>query len=97
MVPRVLPQCHGTDLIRPDGRPTAEFRERLRGGAFGLGTTIDPRISRDLHATTSPSHTPRSNGARTDLILASESKRSMMSGLTGAIGTRHAATSGIEV
>ena len=30
MVPRVLPQCHGTDLIRPDGRPTAEFRERLR-------------------------------------------------------------------
>ena len=30
MVPPVLPRSHETDLIRPDGRPTAEFRERLR-------------------------------------------------------------------
>lgn len=30
MVPTSLPQCRETALIRADGRPTAEFRERLR-------------------------------------------------------------------
>jgi len=30
MVPEVLPVCHQTARIRPDGRPTAEFREQLR-------------------------------------------------------------------
>lgn len=30
MVPATLPVCHGTELIRPDGRPQAEFREQLR-------------------------------------------------------------------
>ncbi len=30
MVPATLPVCHETALIRPDGRPTAAFREQLR-------------------------------------------------------------------
>ncbi len=30
MVPASLPECHETALIRPDGRPTPAFRERLR-------------------------------------------------------------------
>ena len=30
MVPASLPECHATALIRPDGRPAADFRERLR-------------------------------------------------------------------
>jgi fatty acid desaturase len=30
MVPTSLPECHETARIRPDGRPTAAFRERLR-------------------------------------------------------------------
>ena len=30
MVPTSLPSCHETALIRPDGRPTAAFREQLR-------------------------------------------------------------------
>ncbi len=30
MVPAVLPVCHETDLIRPDGRPQPAFREHLR-------------------------------------------------------------------
>jgi len=30
MVPEVLPVCHQTARIRPDGRPSAEFREQLR-------------------------------------------------------------------
>ena len=30
MVPRSIPVCHATELIRADGRPTPEFRERLR-------------------------------------------------------------------
>ncbi|MEN9824189.1 MAG: hypothetical protein RLZ04_2615 [Actinomycetota bacterium] len=30
MVPAALPECRPTDLVRADGRPTPEFRERLR-------------------------------------------------------------------
>ncbi len=30
MVPATLPVCHETELIRPDGRPQAAFREQLR-------------------------------------------------------------------
>ena len=30
MVPAELPVCRATSLVRPDGRPTPEFRERLR-------------------------------------------------------------------
>ena len=30
MVPAVLPVCHETELIRPDGRPKPAFREQLR-------------------------------------------------------------------
>ena len=30
MTPTALPTCHPTDRIRPDGRPTATFREQLR-------------------------------------------------------------------
>ncbi|MEQ1698857.1 MAG: fatty acid desaturase [Ilumatobacteraceae bacterium] len=30
MVPATLPVCHETELIRPDGRPPAAFREQLR-------------------------------------------------------------------
>ncbi|MFM2079087.1 MAG: hypothetical protein RJA49_2977 [Actinomycetota bacterium] len=30
MVPASLPECHETARIRPDGRPTAAFREQLR-------------------------------------------------------------------
>ncbi len=30
MAPRALPECHATERIRPDGRPTPAFREQLR-------------------------------------------------------------------